>query len=402
MIDSWREVLLGDVADIVMGQAPPGETYNAAGEGTRFIQGCAEFGDRYPEPAKWCSAPTAKRASPGDVLLSVRAPVGRINRSVDELIIGRGVAAIRAKAGALNDYLELAVLYREPRLQAVAAGSTFAAVTRKDVETLAIPLPPIEEQRRIADILAAAHAAREAAQSELASAAELARRLRSRFFGDTADKRVRLADMVRVTMGRQRSPKHQAGEHLVSYLRAANVKNGYLELSDVLQMNFTPVEQEKFRLERGDVLVTEGCGSLSQIGANAVWEEQITGTVCFQNTLLRLRAIDGKTIAPFVGHWARYAFESAMFAGVSSGTNIFHIGAERAVEIPFPVLPIQRQQEIANVVDGAETTVRAARARMHMLARFAGALVAGLLSGTHRIPESYDQFVGDEHSRTNP
>lgn len=379
-----------------MGQAPPGETYNRDGEGTPFIQGCAEFGDRHPTPVKWCSATTAKRALPGDVLLSVRAPVGRINRALENLIVGRGVAAIRAKDGALTDYLEAALAHREPELQAVSAGSTFAAVTKKHVESLNIPLPSVEEQRRIADVLASVDAACEAAKLEATSSAELARRLRSRLVADPTVDRTRLGDVVQITMGRQRSPKHQTGDHLVPYLRAGNVKDGFLALGDVLRMNFTPVEQEKFRLKGGDVLVTEGCGSLSQIGANAVWHETVDEVVCFQNTLLRLRAIEGKTIAPFVAHWARYAFESGTFAAVSSGTNIFHIGAERAAEIPFPSLPLERQAEITRVLDQAEAVAQTAHRRLDALVALRGALLANLLSGSHGIPESYDRFLAED------
>jgi type I restriction enzyme S subunit len=182
--DGWRDVALGDVAEIVMGQSPPGETYNVGGEGRAFIQGCAEFGLRNPLPVKWCSAPTAKRALPGDVLLSVRAPVGRINRAAEELIIGRGVAAIRGKNGVLTDYLEAALLHREPELQAVAAGSTFTAVTKSHVETLNIPLPPVDEQRRIADLLAAVDGAIVAVAAQ--STATLA--ARERFLGAAVDR----------------------------------------------------------------------------------------------------------------------------------------------------------------------------------------------------------------------
>lgn len=269
-------------------------------------------------------------------------------------------------------------------------------LNRETVLDEVVLLPPIEEQSRIADLLGAVDNAYETAKGAAAAAAQVAARLRGRFMDDPAVERVRLADAVQVTMGRQRSPKHRTGAHVVPYLRAANVKDGYLELNDVLEMNFTPAEQEKFRLVRGDILVTEGCGSLSQIGANAVWEEQIDEPVCFQNTLLRLRAVDGKTTSPFVAQWARYAFESGTFSAVSSGTNIFHIGAERAGEILFPEVPLPRQKEITDTLDQAEATARAARTRTDALARLHTALLAGLLSGAHRIPASYDRFLDDE------
>ena len=76
---------------------------------------------------------------------------------------------------------------------------------------------------------------------------------------------------------------------MVPYLRAANVKDGQLDLTDVKTMDFNPSEQRTFSLMPGDVLVSEGSGSLGTVGASAVWNAEIDGVVCFQNTLLRLR-----------------------------------------------------------------------------------------------------------------
>lgn len=160
-------------------------------------------------------------------------------------------------------------------------------------------------------------------------------------------------------MGRQRSPRHAEGEHVIPYLRAANVKDGALVLDDVLTMNFTPAEQTKYQLREGDVLVTEGCGSLSQIGASARWSGEIAGPVAFQNTLLRLRAIDGVSDPAFVYQWARWAFASGIFAETASGSNIFHIGAKRADGLPFPDLAVEEQREIADVLSAVDAAVEA-------------------------------------------
>ena len=72
---------------------------------------------------------------------------------------------------------------------------------------------------------------------------------------------------------------------MVPYLRAANVKDGSLDLTDVKTMDFDLAEQAKYALKPGDMLVTEGAGSLAAVGASAVWSGEIDGVVCFQNTL---------------------------------------------------------------------------------------------------------------------
>ena len=141
---------------------------------------------------------------------------------------------------------------------------------------------------------------------------------------------------------------------MVKYLRAANVKDGTLDLSDVKSMNFTPVEQRIFRLRTGDVLVTEGSGSLSSVGASAVWQGEINGPVCFQNTLLRIRprgeVMDGR----FLGWWAQSAFGSGLFASLADGANIFHLSAERVRALRIDIPTIGEQRRIADFLD-AET-----------------------------------------------
>ncbi len=139
---------------------------------------------------------------------------------------------------------------------------------------------------------------------------------------------------------------------MVQYLRAANVKDGVLVLDDVQRMNFTPAEQRIFALQPGDVLVTEGCGSLQQIGASAVWQSEIEGTVCFQNTLLRLRPRAGLTDGRFLGWWARAAFASGLFASVATGANIYHLSAERVRALPINLPPLDEQRRIAEFLDG--------------------------------------------------
>ena len=153
-----------------------------------------------------------------------------------------------------------------------------------------------------------------------------------------------------VALGRQRSPQHDSGPHMTPYLRAANVKDGELDLTDVKSMNFDPIEQSRFALRPGDVLVTEGSGSLSAVGASSVWNGEVQGTVCFQNTLLRLRPRPS-TDPRFLAWWCRHAFADGLFASVATGANIFHVSAERVRSIPMTYVPLEEQRAIADHLD---------------------------------------------------
>jgi len=133
------EVQLGQVGEIIMGQSPPGETYNEHGDGLPFFQGVADFNYRHPTPRVFCTAPS-RIALPGDILLSVRAPIGRVNIADRTCAIGRGLAIIRPKAQKDGRYLEFVLRMLEPTWHLIeGGGSVFGNATRRDLETLRIP-----------------------------------------------------------------------------------------------------------------------------------------------------------------------------------------------------------------------------------------------------------------------
>ncbi len=133
----YPKVRVVDRALVLMGQSPPSSACSESSDGLPFIQGNAEFGTRYPVPRVRCSSPT-RIADAGDLLLSVRAPVGELNEATTHTVIGRGLSAIRF---SLKDrrFAWHALKWSASALNQVAQGSTFAAVSRQDVESLEIP-----------------------------------------------------------------------------------------------------------------------------------------------------------------------------------------------------------------------------------------------------------------------
>ena len=97
-----------------------------------------------------------------------------------------------------------------------------------------------------------------------------------------------VAQVGAVRLGRQRSPDRNTGRFATKYIRAANIATDGLQLTDVLEMDFSPAEREEFRLRRGDVLLAEASGSADQVGRAAIWQDQIPDC-CFQNTVIRFR-----------------------------------------------------------------------------------------------------------------
>jgi type I restriction enzyme S subunit len=138
--EGWEKRYLVDLADLVMGQSPKSEFYNEEGEGLPFHQGVTNFGDRFVNHEIYCTI-INRLANPGDILCSVRAPVGRLNITLDQIVIGRGLAAIRSKSGH-QSFLYYQLKNHFFKEDMIGGGAIFAAVTKKDMENQELMCPP--------------------------------------------------------------------------------------------------------------------------------------------------------------------------------------------------------------------------------------------------------------------
>ncbi|MBE3116778.1 restriction endonuclease subunit S [Candidatus Bathyarchaeota archaeon] len=150
--NGWQWAKLGNVCEIIAGQSPPSSTYRREPEGLPFFQGKADFGLIHPIATAWCVSPN-KIAIPGDILISVRAPVGPTNVADVECCIGRGLAAIRCGKDADQTFILYTMRRFEDELVRKGSGSTFEAISRNDLIDFTIPLPPLSDQKRIVKIL---------------------------------------------------------------------------------------------------------------------------------------------------------------------------------------------------------------------------------------------------------
>lgn len=144
----WIEAKLNEVSELIFGQSPPSSTYNTEERGLPFFQGKAEFGPISPVVEKWCTKPT-RVAEAGDILMSVRAPVGPMNLASETCAIGRGLAAIRPviNRAYVQFYLKLSV----DELVSKATGTTFSAITKDVLKNHRVMVAPSNEQKRIVD-----------------------------------------------------------------------------------------------------------------------------------------------------------------------------------------------------------------------------------------------------------
>jgi type I restriction enzyme S subunit len=145
--EGWRNGELQDIANITMGQSPSGDSYNEDRNGEVFYQGCTDFGLRFPTNRKFTTQPT-RFAKRGDILLSVRAPVGTMNIANEDCCIGRGLAALNSKIASIT-YLD-GVLQHMKQIFDLrnASGTTFGSITKGDLFSIPVVIPDKETLQR--------------------------------------------------------------------------------------------------------------------------------------------------------------------------------------------------------------------------------------------------------------
>ena len=370
-----KTVALQEIATITAGQSPQGNTYNRDGIGLPFFQGKADFGATHPTARKWCSAP-AKIAEAGDILISVRAPVGPTNIAAERCCIGRGLAGIRPRSDkvALRDFVHWAIRRREPLLVTKAQGSTFAAIGQKDLKALPIPLPPLDEQRRIVDILnraARIEALRRRASERLR---EFVPALFVEMFGDPVENSkgwevAHLGAVCAIVGGgtpRRNNPAYFGGA--IPWARPTDVtglKSLTIE-STGETLTEAGLQQSSARLvPAGTVLLT----SRATIGVTAIAAVELATNQGFANLTCRTRLVP-----EYLACWLRS--RRTELIRLAGGTTFKEISksAIRKMEAPLP--PLDRQRRFAAIVG----KVQAAVARAVIGTQTASELEASLMS----------------------
>ena len=288
------------VVDLNMGQSPPSEEYNSDSLGTPFLQGNADFGPHHPTPKIYC--PTArKHAIPGDILLSVRAPVGAINVADQEYGIGRGLCAIRPRMNQLEcRYAKYLLEVVRTELYVVATGTTYDAVTVDDVSNIICVVPPLDEQTQIANFLDRKTGQIDELIHTKERNIELLQEKRTALINQVVTKGLN-SDVKMKPSGVEwigEIPKHWTmtrlkylGESIIglSYkpedvtddkngtlvLRASNIQDGKPSFLDNVYVNAEV--DEKLRLKAGDILICSRSGSRELIGKNITITKKLEG-----------------------------------------------------------------------------------------------------------------------------
>ena len=207
---------LEDIVDVTMGQSPKSEYYNTEGKGYPFLQGNRTFGFKYPTFDTYTTVMT-KPANAGDVIMSVRAPVGDLNITPVDMCLGRGVCSLRMKNGN-QDFLFYMMKYYVPHLLKKESGTVFGSVNRNDINGLEVDIPEdAQVQKKIARYLEMIDDKIELNNEINNNLEQQAQAVYYKMFSEVNTVPVELSSIIDVRDGTHDSPKAQAtGYYLIT------------------------------------------------------------------------------------------------------------------------------------------------------------------------------------------
>jgi type I restriction enzyme S subunit len=342
-----KTVPLGEVADFINGFAFKPEDWHDGGLPIIRIQNLTD--PSKPINLTTRQVPEKYKVRRGDILVSWSATLGVFTWDrTDEALVNQHIFRVLPHEsviahGYLKHILDGALVSMAQHLH----GATMKHVNRGEFLATRIPLPPLDEQRRIAAILDQAASERERVTRRRDSVAGIRTALFHEMFGGYEPTDM-LSDYCEVQGGLQVSTKRNALPVEVPYLRVANVYRDRLDLGEVKMLKATEAEAARTRLEPGDLLFVEGHANPNEVGRSAVWDGSIPGCV-HQNHLIRARLDSEKLLPDFAVAWFKTAEGSAHFrrAGkTTSGLNTISASQVRSALLPIP--PIEEQRLFAD------------------------------------------------------
>ena len=225
-------------------------------------------------------------------------------------------------------------------------GGSLVRARPENVGRIEVSLPPLPEQKRIADILDKADAVRRKRQETNNLLDEYPHSLFRDMFGHPDQNPMnwpthQFDDVAESRLGKMLDAKQQTGKHLRPYMRNLNVQWGKLDLSEVFEMDFAETHREEFRLQFGDVLICEGGAG---VGQTAIWRDELPECY-FQKSLHRVRPYPDKATPEFIAFLMWTLMKGSSLLGFISSATIPHLTGVKLKQIRIPVPPMKLQQE---------------------------------------------------------
>lgn len=328
-----------------MGQSPDSESYNIEHNGFPFYQGNADFGRIHPMVRVWCSAPK-KLAKAGDILISVRAPIGALNIADCDCCIGRGLAAITPDATCADTMFLFYALYASAaELQRRGTGSTFKAISKNALSNLLLPSYCLEEQKEISAVLQQVDHLISLRQRQAEKLDELVKARFVEMFGDPVlnTKHWEKASLLALGSCKNGMSFH-ANESGIKLrcLGVGDFKNlSYID--DVEQLPFVSLAEKPSAncfLHDGDIVFVRSNGNKALVGRCLLVYPRDTPTI-YSGFCIRYRLLTEKVDPIYALHVLKADGIRQKMSG--RGANIQNLNQKilAAIEMPIPPLPLQ-------------------------------------------------------------
>lgn len=333
---------LDEVCTITMGQAPPGDSYNTDGEGLPLIAGAGDFDGQRPLAKKFTTAPS-KVCAPGDIVLGIRASIGAKVLPAGEYCLGRGVAGLRPGHDLDRQFLWHWLAVSTPALAAKGRGATFLQVNREDIGAMQIPLPPIDEQRRIAAILDQTDALRANRRQALAHLDAFQHSIFLDMFPVESCTLVN-AGVLMPSMRNGLSPA-TAGTYPAEVLTLSAVTRGQFDPTAVKPARFAVIPPPDKRVSELDFLICRGNGNKALVGVGA-FSGQDRFDLVFPDTVIAGRVDPSRITMPYLNAaWEQQGVRHQIEALAHTTNGTYKVNQQTLSSVMVPLPPLHRQHE---------------------------------------------------------
>jgi len=354
---------LHTVAKIIAGQSPPSSTYNSTGDGLPFFQGKTDFQGKYPRVRMWCNSARAKEAKPGDILISVRAPVGSVNICAQKSIIGRGLSAIRTNSTLNAEFLYYFLKSNEQSIAKLGTGSTFKAITQDTLKKVEVPLPSLDDQIRIAHLLGKVEGLIAQRKQHLQQLDELLKSVFLEMFGDPVRNEKEWGiqyckkAVLNISSGTSYGGEDRAfvNTEEVGVLKISAVTKGTFDPTEFKVVNPTQITKTLRFVKRGDFLFSRA-NTIELVAACCVVRQDYT-QLFLPDKLWALTLNQELINAQFFNYLLKIERYRNVVRNLASGghDSMLNISMKKFMTLNIPCPPVDIQTQFAAIVEKVES-----------------------------------------------
>lgn len=385
--EGWKEAPFSVLADYVNGRAFKPTDWGKAG---LPIVRIAQITNPDAEPNFYEGPVDARNLiDTDDLIFSWSATLAVLRWTKGPAILNQHLFKVSPAVGVDKNWLQYRLEASIPDLVEEAHGTTMKHIRKGTLSSQTTFLPPLDEQRRIAEVLRSVDDAIATTQKSVDAASTVRQvtldALVEAVLDDAASEVRALSDIAEVRTGLAKNKNRTGPKVQVPYLRVANVQDGWFDLSDMQEIEVDPGQVDRYRLQSGDVLLTEG-GDYDKLGRGGVWHGQIAPCL-HQNHLFCVRA-DARVLTPEYfalatqSKWGRAYFLSC----AKRTTNLASINSSQLRAFPVPLVGTALQARVIEEIAGIDAMIDLEEDQLQTLSRVRVEILSDLLTGKVRVP----------------